>query len=374
MSQGIAKPSDTPAVAAAVTPLLPWLEAPLAQALSTQRGHALLIHGPEGVGQFELALALAAAALCEAAPDARRAAGQACGACTGCRLIASRTHPDLLVLLPEVLQQTLGWASAEEGGESSGSAGKGGTAKPSKEIKVAAVRLAVAFAQQTTSRGGPKLVVVYPAERMNPISANTLLKTLEEPPGSARFILCSAAPMRLLATVRSRCQRLALPVPDPAVARQWLQGQGVERPDVVLAAAGGQALLAMERLALGCDALTWLRLPKAVSEGEVASLATWPLPMVIDALQKICHDALCCAVGAPPRYFAPESIRQLPRDVARLTACGGRLRQAARYAEHPWHVPLGIEALVQAVQCALRPPTDTTHLREPPRAVATLKP
>ncbi|MFM2120010.1 MAG: hypothetical protein RL722_1478, partial [Pseudomonadota bacterium] len=49
------------------TAALPWLHEPLARALGQRRGHALLVHGPEGVGQFEFALALAQAWLCEAA-------------------------------------------------------------------------------------------------------------------------------------------------------------------------------------------------------------------------------------------------------------------------------------------------------------------
>ena len=61
---------------------LPWLEEPLRRALATQRGHALLIHGPQGVGQFELALTLAQAWLCESEEGARP-----CGRCASCRLV-----------------------------------------------------------------------------------------------------------------------------------------------------------------------------------------------------------------------------------------------------------------------------------------------
>ena len=120
----------------------------------------------------------------------------------------------------------------------------------------------MAFAQQTSSRGGAKVVVIYPAERMNPASANTLLKTLEEPPGRARFVLASAAPQRLLPTVRSRCQSLRVPLPALDVAAGWLAARQVVQPEVLLAAAGGQPLEAHERLALGVDAPAWLRLPR----------------------------------------------------------------------------------------------------------------
>ena len=349
--------------------LLPWLEAPLAQALHATRGHALLIHGPQGVGQFELALAVAAATLCEGEASGRPG-GRACGHCSACHLIAARTHPDLLVLVPEVLQLALGWSGADEAGEEEGASKS--KAKPSKEIRVAAVRAAIAFAQQTTSRGGAKLVVLYPAERMNPTSANMLLKTLEEPPGQARFILGSAAPQRLLPTVRSRCQVLRLPLPGAQLAIRWLQSRGVAEPQVVLAAAGGQPMDVIERLALGCDAQAWQRLPREVLAGQGTTLAAWPLPMVVDALQKLCHDALACAVGAAPRYFAAASVAG-GGDVARLTACARTLREAARNAEHPLNAPLGIEALVQTLHRALRSPAAVSSSRERASPLATLR-
>ncbi|MEN9544129.1 MAG: hypothetical protein RLZZ598_962, partial [Pseudomonadota bacterium] len=296
-------------------PLLPWLAAPFARGLSLSRVSALLVHGPAGVGQFELALALAAAWLCET-PLAERIergaaapAGQACGHCASCRLIASRTHPDLLVLVPEVLQLALGWI-----GDASEVAGEGGGkgAKPSKEIKVEALRRVMAFAQQTPARGGldrrTKVVVIHPAERMNGITANTLLKTLEEPPGGLRFVLSSAAPARLLPTVRSRCHALPLAVPPAEQAMAWLAGQGVEAPAVLLAAAGGQALEALDRHAAGISAAAWRALPGEIRTGRSVALADWPLPVLIDALAKLCEDALRTVAGAAPRFFEAELL------------------------------------------------------------------
>ena len=86
---------------------------------------------------------------------------------------------------------------------------RGGKKKPSKEIRVEAIRAAIAFATTTSARGRGKVVVVHPAERMNAVAANAFLKTLEEPAGDARFLLCSAAPDSLLPTIRSRCQAVA---------------------------------------------------------------------------------------------------------------------------------------------------------------------
>ncbi|HET7794093.1 MAG TPA: DNA polymerase III subunit delta' [Rhizobacter sp.] len=326
---------------------LPWLGTPLQEALRTQRGHALLIHGPQGIGQFELALTLAQAWLCETHPTQ-----QPCGTCASCRLVQAHSHPDLLVLLPEALREPLGWGGGDESDEGEGKASK---AKPSKEIKVEAVRTAVAFAQSTSARGQRKVVLIHPAERMNAIAANTLLKTLEEPPGDARFVLSCGAPDELLPTIRSRCQAVPMALPPTEVAAAWLAQQQVAQPAVLLAAAGGQPLEALEWVREGVDAVAWTRLPKQLAAGEVGSLASWPLPRLVDALHKLCHDAMCLACGAPPRYFPPAA---LPTGAAlpALNAWSRELRRTLRHAEHPWNLPVMVESLVLQAREALAAP------------------
>jgi DNA polymerase-3 subunit delta' len=316
---------------------LPWLAAPLHDALHHRRGHALLVHGVPGVGQFELSMCLAQAWLCDAP-----LAGQACGRCASCKLVQAHSHPDLMVLLPEALREELGWTGGDEG---EGSSDKASKAKPSKDIKVDAVRGAVAFAQTTAGRGKGKVLVLHPAERMNGISANTLLKTLEEPPGNARFVLSCAAPEALLPTIRSRCQALHMGLPDPAEALHWLQGQGVTQPEVLLTATGGQVLDVLQWRALGIDARLWQGLPGQLLRGDVTGLAALPLPWVVQSLQKLCHDALCASVGAAPRYFAASAV---PTGLAlpALNAWGRALAKSARQAEHPWNAGLMCEALV----------------------------
>lgn len=323
---------------------LPWLAPLLQRTLDAQRAHALLLHGPQGVGQFELAITLAQAWLCEGAATTRRP----CGVCAGCRLVQARSHPDLLVLLPEALREPLGWAGDDE----SATERAGKTKTPSKEIKVEAVRAAVGFAQTTSARGRVKVVVLYPAERMNAVSANTLLKTLEEPPGNARFLLGCAAPDALLPTIRSRCQAVPMALPPAAQAIAWLAGQGVAEPAVLLAAAGGQPQEALEWARQGIDAALWLRLPALVAQGLSAALGGWPLARVVGALQKLCHDAACIAAGAGPRYFPPASIRG-GADPAALSAWMRELDRIARHAEHPWNAGLMLESLVQQGQRAL---------------------
>ena len=329
-----------------MTPL-PWLEEPLRRLLATQRGHAVLLCGPEGIGQFELALALAQAWLCESG------AGDApCGRCPSCRLVQAHTHPDLLVLLPEALRGPLGWDSGESGDAESRAA----KAKPSREIKVDALREAVAFAQQTRSRGRAKVVLIFPADRMNAIAANTLLKTLEEPPGQARFVLGAGAPEALLPTIRSRCQMVRLLPPEPALAADWLAGQGVADAAVLLDAAGQQPLTALDLSRQGIDAKLWQSLPQQVARGQGGAFNGWAPALVIDTLQKLCHDALCVATGSAPRYFAASAFGSLHPAVGPLTEWARALRETARHADHPWNAGLMAESLVAQAQRALHSP------------------
>lgn len=325
---------------------LPWLRDWLDTALRTQRGHAVLIHGPQGIGQWQLSLTLAQAWLCDVVDETRRP----CGTCASCRLVQARSHPDLLVLLPEALQGPLGWTVGDTESEAPEPGSK--TRQPSKEIKVEAVRAAVTFAQTTPARKAGKVVVLHPAERMNGISANALLKTLEEPAGTARFILSSSAPQSLLPTIRSRCQALGLALPDPVQATAWLAGQGVASPEIVLAAAGGQPLDALDWVREGLDARLWARLPAIVAQGDAAPLAGWPIVRVVDAMQKLCHDVLSVSVGASPRFFPAGAVA--PRaGVAPISQWSRELLRAARQAEHPLNAGLIIEALVSRGRLAL---------------------
>ena len=172
-----------------------WIQQQLVSLLA-QRGHAWLIQGPSGLGQYDLAMAMARAWLCENPTEQG-----ACGTCGSCHAIDVRTHADLCVLMPETEMLARNWPLSEKAqGEIDDK-----KRKASKEIRVDAMRDAVEFSQRTSARGRGKAVVVFPAERMNNITANALLKTLEEPPGDVKFVLASEAAHQLLPTIRSRC-------------------------------------------------------------------------------------------------------------------------------------------------------------------------
>ncbi len=351
------------------TVLAPWLQTQL-ESLLTQRGHAWLLQGPSGLGQFDLALACARAWLCEQANGLG-----ACGECGSCHAVDVHTHPDLFMLLPEVLALELGWPLDQKTQEELDAKKR----KPSKEIKVDAAREMVSFTQFTRSRGTTKVVVVFPAERMNHITANALLKTLEEPPGAVKFILATEAAHQLLPTIRSRCIAHTLVWPAFGEALGWLN-QNVNLPiegsvpkgakpiseadlQTVLVAAGGRpadALHWLDAAPAAESANAWDALPAAMRRGEAAALAGWAPVDAIPILQKICHDTLALRLGSAPRFFSTKAIGFQADTLApgsgnlkALAVWSKELTQSARTAEHPYNAGLMIEHLVSRACIAL---------------------
>lgn len=322
----------------------PWI-ARQAQALLAQRGHAWLLHGPSGLGQYVLALALVRAWLCE-----QPTAQGACGRCASCHAIDVRTHADLCVLMPETVMLELGWPLSESAQKEIDDKKR----KPSREIRVDAMRDAVEFAQRTSARGRGKAVLVYPAERMNHVTANALLKTLEEPPGDVRFVLATESAHQLLPTIRSRCLAHTLLWPADGECLAWLQAQGVEAAQarVLLRAAGGRPEEALALARAGCSARDWAQLPKALSRGEVSVLGDRTPAQAIDVLQKVCHDLLALRAQAAPRFFEPADLPP-PAPYESLTAWWRELAQAKKTAEHPFNAGLMLEALVGRARTAL---------------------
>lgn len=325
-------------MSAAASTLAPWL-AQQRQSLLAQRGHAWLLQGPSGMGQFELGMALVRAWLCEQ-PGAD---GAACGHCASCHSIDVHAHADLFVLMSEVDMMARGWPLSEKAQSEIDDKKR----KPSKEIRVDAMRDAVEFTQRTSARGCGKAVLVYPAEQMNAVTANALLKTLEEPPGDVRFVLATEAAHQLLPTIRSRCLAHTMLWPQQAQMLQWLQEQGVSQQDVevCLRAAGGRPFDAWQMAQSGKGMGVFARLPKAVASGDVAVFAEMSPPEVVQWLQKLCHDLMCVVQGAAPRYFAAQDLPRAP-SVMVLARWAKSLAQEARTAEHPFNANLMTEALV----------------------------
>lgn len=322
----------------------PWIAAQARQLLA-QRGHAWLLQGPSGLGQYSLGLALVRAWLCE-----QPAEQGACGQCPSCHAIAVHTHADLCVLMPETVMLEQGWPLGEKAQADIDDKKR----KPSKEIRIEAMRDAIEFAQRTSARGRGKAVLIYPAERMNHVTANALLKTLEEPPGDVRFVLASEAAHQLLPTIRSRCLTHAMAWPTPEQAQSWLQAQGIPPADALtlLRAAGERPEDALQYPVSGRDPQSWRQLPRAMQGGDLSLVADWSPAQLIDALHKLCHDLMVRGVGASPRYFADTDLPASPA-LTRLKDWQQELVREGRSAEHPYNSGLMLEALVSRAQSAL---------------------
>ncbi len=213
-----------------------------AAARSGRLHHGWLFCGPPGIGKASAAHRFAAWLFAgmprppQGEPEDKGPLWLPPGA-PALRRVAAGAHPDLLVLAPD----------AEPGRR--------------RTIKVEEVRGARQFLALTAAEGGFRCVIVDEAEAMEAASANTLLKTLEEPPPRTVIILVSHAPGRLLPTIRSRCRRLDfLPLPEPLLAgllEGWQPGAGA-----LAGVAGGSPGRALELM--GSDGVELARLADQV--------------------------------------------------------------------------------------------------------------
>jgi len=286
---------DPPVSALPWLPLLPWQTRTAADLLARRESfpHALLIHGPRGIGKHALALGLAQGLLCESP----RADGEACGVCPGCHYAIAGQHPDLMRLELRRIDEETGELVALE------------------QIAIDRVRSLIEFAALTSHRQRAKVAVIAPAERMNPAAANALLKTLEEPQGDTYLILVASEPGRLAPTIVSRCRKLLAPVPSDDEARSWLLAQGVAQPDIALAQAGGAPLAAFAHAdpVVAAERLAWIA---ALSEPD--RLSATALAARIDTVGKDLRRARLA--------WAIDWLIGWTADLAR-TAAGGKARQ-----------------------------------------------
>jgi len=174
----------------------------LAALLAEAPPHALLIVGPRGAGAGTLARDAVATLMCDATVDSGP-----CGACRACRLIASGSHTDLVVISPT---------------------------GASDEIGIDPIRALAAGLALFSVEGGRRIALIERADRMNEAAQNALLKTLEEPPSRTHVILAAAEDSRLMPTIRSRCAVIRLGLPDAKQASELLgERLGVDAPTAV---------------------------------------------------------------------------------------------------------------------------------------------
>lgn len=331
--------------------LAPWLRQQNVSLLS-QQGHAWLLQGPSGLGQYELASAMVGAWLCESSNALTQGA---CGQCGSCHALSVHTHADLFVLMPETILLELGWPLSEKAQSEIDNKSR----KPSKEIRIDAMRDAIEFSQRTNARGRGKAVLVFPAERMNHVTANALLKTLEEPPGDVKFVLATEAAHQLLPTIRSRCLIHTMIWPSTSDALSWLESQGISKEDSItmLKAAGGRPDEVLRQQHAGKSVKWWSQFPRAMLSGDASFCADIPPSEVIDALQKLCHDLMMQQTQAPLRFFNEADVPKLKLSSSKLSAWFKRLAQAAKTSEHPFNAGLMLEALCAEAREIMNSPT-----------------
>ena len=294
-----------------------------AAARSGRLAHAWLFTGPPGIGKATLAYRFARwllagqPAQAEGAPPLQLAEDHPI-----LRRVAAGSHADLMVLEPQQ--------------------------EPGKRhiIKVEEARAARTFLNFTAAEGGWRVVVMDEVDAMEAASANTILKTLEEPPPRTVLLLITSAPGRLLPTIRSRCRRLELlglprPVMDKALA-DWLPERPDAERDAVAALAEGSPGRALE-LAAG-EGVELARLAESVlrnlpgAEGAYALAdriggreAALAFPAFFNLLLGHLSQAIRQAArgGTAPGWLgarplaawaeASEAVRKLVRETERLS-------------------------------------------------------
>lgn len=183
--------------------------------------HAWLVVGPEGVGKATFAYRAARRLLGARAEPSLGPLGAAPDDPVS-RQILGRAHPDLMALQrdPE-------------------------TGKTRRDIPAEEARSLGEFFAKSPASAPYRVAIVDAADDLNTFGANAVLKTLEEPPERGVLFLISHAPGGLLPTIRSRCRRLRLEIPEPARAARWVEARAG------VAAADAARLLAMARGAPG---------------------------------------------------------------------------------------------------------------------------
>ena len=321
------------------------------QLMRARLPHAILFHGPAGIGKADFIEAFAQSLLCEnVRPD-----GHACGQCGSCNWFVQGNHPDYRRVRPEALEDEAPAGEGEDGGLETDKKAKSSKAA-SKEIKIEQVRALADFMNISTHRQGLRVVVLYPAEALNMPASNALLKTLEEPPPGTVFLLASNSLDRLLPTILSRCRKFALPMPDHAQALAWLQAQGVNDADGWLREQGGAPLAALSQAEGGSrdelDALLQLLAQPSVDGALRAAdkLSKAPLVSLVAWQQRWLYDLFSYKLSGVIRYY-PRYQRELAAlanrvPVSKLMRAIKSANDRRAVADHPLSPKLFVEDML----------------------------
>lgn len=179
------------------------------QAIRRERlAHAFLLVGPRGIGKKLFATTVAQCLFCESIPDHEL---EACGDCPSCRQMQEGIHPDLIQI--GLLEGKKIISVNQTRGERDDADRKGSFCYEISHSPMIATR---------------RIGIIDDADSMNEEAANSLLKTLEEPPAGAILILIADDTDHVLPTIRSRCQPVQFAPLQTIQVQEILISQGVD--------------------------------------------------------------------------------------------------------------------------------------------------
>ena len=365
------------------SPIAPWLE-PLWESLDFQNfPNAILLHGQSGIGKFAFSVELAKALLCENPNPSLRP----CKQCEACHWFNSGNHPDFISLVPETHRKLLPYAeyqsddapkrskSARDDGE-----GEASEKKEKKNISIEETRQAIENLSIGSHRGGKRVILIYPLEMLRSDSANTLLKSLEEPPTNTIFILIADRVDRVLPTIRSRCRLLTAPRPDREQGLSWLKNQlstidgmsiGVSDVEAIYDEQGGAPFSVMDSLIarhnkddkdeLTISILASRHLLQSMAKGEginwletAEKIHKARYGFLLASMQRWVSDMQSVKQGGEPRYY-PKHLSTLQglsnkARAAKMLQFWQSLTQARRHENHPLANRIQLEALLSQYQ------------------------
>lgn len=298
--------------------------------------HAMLLHGRSGTGKLDFAQHLSQALLCSAPKD-----GEACDVCPQCTWFKEGAHPDFKYITPE-------------DAETSEETPKKKTSKKT-QISVDQIRqLIQALSLSNHGVSSLRVVLIHPAESLNTASANALLKVLEEPPNNTIFILVTHQIHRLLPTILSRCQSIAMPLPAREEAVAWLTAQKLANAADALDYHGGAPLAVLHaQQELSAQSGVFQQLAKGAKlDGAACAslLVEQGTEQAITLLQKWMFDLQLSLHNLPNHYHVAmaKPLQALAKSVnlASFLDFERALVQAKQTANHPLSQELQLEVLL----------------------------
>ncbi|NOY28063.1 MAG: hypothetical protein GXP62_19535 [Oligoflexia bacterium] len=259
--------------------------------------HCMIFEGPAGIGKLANARWLAMLINCQGPAELLGPRATPCGACWSCRHIAVGQHPDVIELGLDPQRTT-------------------------PIISVRQARQLITDLSLHPFSATLRFVIIDPVDAMTAEAASALLKTFEEPPKNTTFVLVSERPMSLLATVRSRGQRVRFGPLSTDELVGWLVANAIVDtvdsarqvarladgcPGLARSLAGGQLAVWMAardsvvdvlRAPLP-DRLAWT---EKLCKGDRAAVMA-RVDQSVDALQRLLRDVLlACASSGPGRF------------------------------------------------------------------------